>query len=91
VRYVYILRSERDRRYVGVTTDLLKRLAEHNAGKNCSTAKYRPWEIVYFEKYPKKAEALRRERQLKKWSAKKKDALISGDLKLLKMMSKRKS
>ena len=46
--YVYLLRSafHPDQRYVGLTSDLKKRLAEHNAGKSPHTSKYRPWRVV---------------------------------------------
>jgi len=46
--FVYLLKSLKDpsRRYVGVTADLSKRLAEHNDGKSSHTAKYRPWQVV---------------------------------------------
>ena len=68
--YVYLLRSIRhpDQRYVGLTTDLKKRLAEHNTGKSPHTSKYVPWELVvaiYFKGRPK-AEAF--ERYLKQGS-----------------------
>ena len=68
--YVYLLRSEAhpDKRYIGLTSDLKKRLAEHNAGKSPHTGKYAPWDIVvavYFED-PAKAEAF--ERYLKQGS-----------------------
>ena len=50
VRYVYLLASEtfEDRRYVGVTSDLKQRLAEHNAGKSSHTSKYLPWKLVSY-------------------------------------------
>jgi len=43
--YVYILQSENapERFYVGYTTDLKKRLSEHNAGKSFHTNKFKPW------------------------------------------------
>ena len=46
--YVYLLRSafHPDQRYVGLTSDLKKRLAEHNAGKSPHTSKFAPWECV---------------------------------------------
>ncbi|MBN1555642.1 MAG: GIY-YIG nuclease family protein [Phycisphaerae bacterium] len=62
--YVYLLRSisHPDQRYVGLTADLNKRLAEHNAGKSPHTSKYVPWELVvsvYFKDHTK-AEAFER-------------------------------
>jgi putative endonuclease len=56
--YVCLLRSlsHPDQRYVGLTADLKKRLAVHNAGKSPRTSKYVPWKLVvavYFESRPK--------------------------------------
>ncbi len=46
--YVYLLRSKAhpDQRYVGLTADLTKRLAEHDAGNSPHTSKFAPWELV---------------------------------------------
>jgi len=62
--YVYLLRSVQhpDQRYVGLTSDLKKRLGEHNAGKSPHTGKFAPWELVvavYFAD-SRKAEAFER-------------------------------
>ena len=48
--YVYLLQSlsARSQRYVGITTNLDARLADHNAGKSSHTAKYPPWRIVTY-------------------------------------------
>jgi len=56
--YVYLLRSKANsnRRYVGLTSDLTKRLGEHDACKSPHTSKYAPWELVvavYFTDRPK--------------------------------------
>ena len=49
--FVYILESEIDGRlYKGQTSDLDKRLQEHNSGKTKSTKGYIPWKLVHFEK-----------------------------------------
>jgi len=64
--WVYLLRSERTgRRYVGETDDLDARLCRHNAGLVFSTAPYRPWRLVYAEKFTCRTEARRRERFFK--------------------------
>ena len=46
--YVYLIRSKREpvQRYVGVTSDLKKRLAGHDAGRSPHTSKYSPWHLV---------------------------------------------
>jgi len=56
---------------IGITLVLLlilkieKRLAEHNSGKTKSTKPYIPWEILFYEEYDNKADALKREKYLK--------------------------
>lgn len=67
---VYILKSQRtDRYYVGVTTDLYKRLRRHNNGQNVSTRLGRPWRLVYSEEYPDKKLAWSREKQIKRYKS----------------------
>ncbi|QKG79179.1 GIY-YIG nuclease family protein [Tenuifilum thalassicum] len=65
--YVYAIYSERcDKIYIGYTSDLEARLAAHNHPKNKGwTRRYRPWELVYYEEYTSKRDALTRERELK--------------------------
>lgn len=64
--FVYILRSEQfDRRYVGITDNLNRRLQEHNSGKMKSTKAYKPWKIVYHEETLNRIEARKREKYLK--------------------------
>jgi predicted GIY-YIG superfamily endonuclease len=50
MKYVYLLRSKAspDQTYVGLTRDVNKRLAAHNAGHSSHTSKYTPWELVAF-------------------------------------------
>jgi putative endonuclease len=65
---VYVLQSESTGRfYIGVTADVDRRVAEHNARQNPSTRGRGPWRLVYTEQYPTRCEALHRERQLKSW------------------------
>ena len=64
--YVYVLKSLKDGNlYTGVTTDLSRRLREHNAGKTKSLRARRPLRLVFSEAYPTKRDALARERFLK--------------------------
>ena len=64
--YVYVIRSLKDGRlYTGVTSDLGRRLAEHNRGKTRSLRARRPLRLVYSEEYATRAEALAREQYLK--------------------------
>jgi len=51
--------------YTGYTSDLRRRLAEHNSGKSKSTKGREPFELIYYEAYRSKSDAMRRERMLK--------------------------
>ena len=90
--YVYVLESESrvGFRYVGFTKDLKARIKDHNEGKCDFTKRHRPWRVVYFESFACETNARKRERQIKKWSAGKKEALINGDFERLKELSRRK-
>ncbi len=64
--YVYVLRSQKNRRlYTGSSDNLDKRINEHNSGKSRATKFTRPLELVYQESYNNRAEAYRRELHLK--------------------------
>ena len=64
--YVYILQSmKNDNLYVGYTSDLRKRLLEHNRGLNFSTKPYRPLQLIHYEAYRNEQDARRREKYLK--------------------------
>jgi predicted GIY-YIG superfamily endonuclease len=90
--FVYILRCADNTYYVGHTDDLQTRLAIHNLGTGAEyTAGRRPVTLVYSEVYSTLTEALERERQLKRWSGKKKEALIGGHLPKLRNLSKRRT
>ena len=68
--YVYILYSERfDRFYIGHTNDLKRRLVEHNKGLTSSTKAYRPWKIVYTEKFSSRVAAYNREKEIKSYKS----------------------
>ena len=65
--YVYILQSEQDASfYIGYTSDIERRLEEHNEGKSRYTSKKTPWQLVYFEKFEEKSDAIKREIFLKR-------------------------
>ena len=67
MNYVYILKSLKyPKTYTGSTTDVERRLREHNTGTNCTyTKRYRPWELVYKEKCDSLENARVREKYLK--------------------------
>lgn len=83
--YVYILRCKNSDLYTGITQDISRRLEEHNNGKGGKFTKdLGVKELLYTEPYKTKFEALKRERQIKGWTRRKKLALINRDLLLLK-------
>ena len=64
--YTYVIQSKKGEEfYIGYTTDLKKRIIEHNQGLNLSTKRYRPWKIIYYEACLNKNDAKRREGYLK--------------------------
>jgi len=64
--YFYILRSGKDsKHYIGLTTNLDRRVKDHNAGKVSSTRDRKPFELVYFEKFETKDIAEKREKFFK--------------------------
>jgi putative endonuclease len=67
--YVYILASQRNGTlYIGVTSDLKRRVYQHKQGSVDSfTKKYKINKLVYFEEYNDIYLAIEREKQLKKW------------------------
>ena len=68
--YAYILRSKKDfQLYIGSTNDLRKRFEEHNAGRVFSTRGRIPFELIYYEAYKAKEDAIKRELQLKKFKS----------------------
>ena len=63
MQIVYVLKSDKDKKwYIGCTSDLDKRLEEHNKGKVLSTKSRVPFSILYFEKFIDKHEAFRTEK-----------------------------
>lgn len=87
--WVYILRSNSNRLYIGQTNNLPHREHQH-AIKSAHAAKYvkdnDEFHLVYFEQYETRLESMHREKQLKGWTRAKKEALICGDLELLKKL-----
>jgi putative endonuclease len=65
--FVYSIQSENnpDRYYVGLTTNVKKRLAEHNSGKSIYTNKFRPWKLVSYTAFIDKFRAEKFEAYLK--------------------------
>jgi tRNA/rRNA methyltransferase len=87
VRYVYILRCADDALYIGETSDVVARVRKHQAGEASGfTSARRPVTLVYAEPHPDRLRARARERQLKRWTRAKKEALVAGHLALLKRL-----
>jgi len=64
--YVYIIQSVKNNDiYVGYTTNLIRRLKEHNQGLNFSTKSAKPWKCIYYEACLNVNDAKRREKYLK--------------------------
>jgi putative endonuclease len=89
---VYIVECKDWSYYIGITNDLERRLWEHNTGydENCYSYSRRPVELKYFEIFTDANQAIAREKQLKGWSRKKKQALITQNFDKLKDLAKSK-
>ena len=78
--YVYMLTNIGNRViYTGVTSDLARRLYEHESGFGSEfTKRYRANKLVYYEKHSTPYEAISREKQIKAGSRARKEALINS-------------
>lgn len=87
--FVYIVQCSNGSYYTGHTHSEAKRLDRHQKGTGAKhTAVFSPQDIVYSEQFETEQAAIRRERQIKRWSKTKKKALIEGDVKTLQELSK---
>ena len=64
--FVYVLQNSEGRLYVGFTTDLERRVRQHQEDKGGWTSRRGPWELVHHESFSDRVEAMRRERNLKR-------------------------
>jgi putative endonuclease len=70
--FVYILFSEKlNKFYIGSTTDLERRLIEHNRGKEKFTSTGLPWVLAYSESFEELIDARKRELYIKKQKSRK--------------------
>jgi putative endonuclease len=76
--FVYILASETRELYIGVTNDLTRRVAEHRSGLNPDSysSRHRTSRLVYCEATPNVLAAIRREKQIRGWTRRRKQELI---------------
>jgi len=88
--YVYIITNRRDGvLYIGVTNDLERRMFEHKQGLNKGFSKrYNLDKLVYFEMYQYINDAIKREKNMKKWKREWKIDLIKQDNAKWKDLSK---
>ena len=90
--FVYFVRCADRSLCVGHTESLGMREKTHNEGRAARyTAIRRPVHLVYAETFKSLEAAVCRERQIKRWSPAKKEALIAGDTERLKLLSRRRS
>ena len=77
--YTYMVKCSDGTLYTGWTTDLEHRVKAHNDGEGAKyTRSRRPVELVYYEEYTTKAEAMKREYSIKQLTRKQKEKLIEN-------------
>ncbi len=77
--YTYMVKCSDGTLYTGWTTDLEHRVKAHNDGEGAKyTRSRRPGELVYYEEYTTKAEAMKREYSIKQLTRKQKEKLIEN-------------
>lgn len=77
--YVYVVECSDGTYYTGYTTDVERRVAEHNAGKGAKyTRGRRPVELVHVEGFGNQSQAMQREYAIKQLRRADKDALVQG-------------
>lgn len=87
---MYILRCADNSYYVGSTTNLERRLWEHNEGIGARYwAQRRPVELAYSAEFPDIVQAYAAEKQVQNWSRVKREALIRGDIEALPGLAKK--
>ncbi len=78
--YTYLAKCADDSLYCGYTDDIKSREKVHNLGKGAKYTRSRlPVEIIYFEEFETKSEALKREHAIKKLKRAQKEELIKND------------
>ena len=90
--YVYIVKCNDGTYYTGVTNDLDRRIGEHTEGNDSKnyTFKRRPISLQWFAEFSDIKQAIEKEKQIKRWSKKKKEAIINEDYESLIEYSKKR-
>ena len=83
---MYIVQCSKGAYYIGISNDVPKRIQKHNTGKGakCMIMLGTPVVLMYVEEVGTYSQALKRERQVKKYTRKKKEELIKSKLDLTK-------
>ena len=91
--FVYILKCLDVSYYVGITSNLDRRVTEHNAGKYADAYTYsrRPVELVWCQEFLEPNQAISFEKKIKNWSRAKKEAVIKGEWDLLPILAECKN
>ena len=92
VYYVYILKCSDKTFYTGITSNLDKRMIEHNTGKHKDSYTFnrRPLTLEFYAEFTNVDIAIETEKQIKKWSHAKKQAMINSEFEKLPNLSKKK-
>ena len=92
IYYVYVLKCSDKSYYTGITSNLTKRVEEHQYGKHIDsyTYKRRPVNLKFYAEFANVDLAIQTEKQIKKWSRAKKEALINNDFDKLPNLAKKK-
>ena len=90
--YVYILKCSDNTYYNGITSNLERRIIDYQKGihKDSFTYSRSPVTLVFFSEFTDINIAIEKEKQIKKWSQAKKEALIKGDYMALPNLAKKK-
>lgn len=90
--FIYILKCSDQSYYIGHTDNIEKRISEHNQGLiiSCYTLSRLPVECVFVQTFTSRIEAIEAEHKIKKWSRKKKEALIKQDWNEISRLAKKK-
>ena len=92
IYYVYILLCSDNTYYTGITNNFRRRLEEHQSGIffNSYTSRRLPVQLVYYCSFTNVEIAIQKEKQIKKWSKAKKEALINNEYDQLPNLAKKK-
>tara|TARA_B100000315_G_scaffold252172_1_gene288388 strand:+ start:843 stop:1259 length:417 start_codon:yes stop_codon:yes gene_type:complete len=91
--WAYMVRCSDGSLYTGITNSVKRRLYQHNEGRNpnCYTYSRRPVELVYAAHFDYVLDAISWEKKVKRWSRKKKEALIKRDWDKIEELAKCKN